>query len=61
LTGKRNIEKVLAILEDYKNLEDEVKDLEQKIKGDNEAELFHVYKKLKIMSFLHQKLVRKVE
>jgi len=63
LTAKYNIEKVVAILRDYENLEEEVEDLTNKL-DDNESgcsEVFTVYKKLKMMNFVRQKLIEKIK
>lgn len=65
LQGKRNIEKVIDILKDYQNIEDELGELEQKLLQSNEkqddTELFYVYKKFKTFAYVQKMLQSKIK
>ena len=61
LTAKLNVEKVVAILRDYENLEDEVDDLNTKLDDENNMELLTIYRKLKTLNFVRIKLMERIE
>ncbi len=56
---RKNVDKVLGLLKDYMGLEEELKDLESKIQ--NKQELFHVYKKIKVMTYIRMSLESKLQ
>ena len=61
LTAKCNAEKVVTILRDYENLDDEVDDLNNKLNDDENTELLAVYRKLKMLNFVRMKLMERIE
>ena len=61
LTAKCNAEKVLAILRDYENLDDEVEDLNAKLDEEKNTELLVVYRKLKMLNFLRMRLMERID
>ena len=58
-TAKYNLEKVLAILRDYENLDNEVDELKRII--NNDQEILTVYRKLKMLNYVRMKLIERVE
>jgi hypothetical protein len=50
---------VIATIKDYLNIEKEVEELKNKM--EDEDEIFLVYKKLKIMTFVRMTLVKRIE
>ena len=61
LTAKCNSEKVVAILRDYENIDDEVDDLNAKLNYEENTELLAVYRKLKMLNFVRMKLMERLE
>ena len=61
LSAKCNAEKVIAILRDYENLDDEVEDLNAKLDNELNTELLVVYRKLKMLNFLRMRLMERIE
>ena len=62
-TAKFNVEKVLAILQDYQNLDSEVEEMKRILsdREESKVELLTVYKKLKMLNVVRMKLVERVE
>lgn len=60
LISKCNVEKVVTILRDYENLEDEVEDLNTKLNDENNMELLTIYRKLKMLNFVRMKLMERI-
>ena len=60
LIAKCNVEKVVAILRDYENLDDEVDDLNAKLDEERNTELLSVYRKLKTLNFVRIKLMERI-
>jgi len=58
--AKHNVQKVVSILADYENLQDEVKELLLRLEEDDTSELAEVYRKLKRYVFLRKKLIEKI-
>ena len=61
LTAKCNLEKVVAILRDYENLDDEVEELNAKLDDEQNTELLSVYRKLKMLNFVRIKLMERID
>lgn len=61
LTAKCNLEKVVTILRDYENIDDEVEDLNAKLNDEENTELLAVYRKLKMLNFVRMKLMERLE
>jgi hypothetical protein len=59
LIAKRNVERVISTIQDYLNIDLEVADLRERLEDDEE--IFGVYKKLKIMTFVKMTLIKRVE
>ena len=60
LAAKCNTEKVVAILRDYENLDDEVEELDNKLNDESNVELLQVYKKLRMLNFVRIKLMERI-
>lgn len=60
LTAKYNIEKVVAILRDYENLDEEVEYLNAKLSDEQNTELLCVYRKLKMLNFVRIRLMERI-
>lgn len=58
--AKHNVQKVVSILGDYENLQDEVKELLLRLEENDTSELAEVYRKLKRYIFLRKKLIEKI-
>jgi len=54
------VQKVVSILGDYENLQDEVKELLLRLEENDTSELAEVYRKLKRYIFLRKKLIEKI-
>ena len=59
LIAKRNVERVLGMIKDYINIDKEVADMFAKL--EDQEEIFQVYKKIKLMSFVRMSLIQKLD
>ena len=58
--AKCNIDKVIAILKDYQNLDEEVKEIEAKIQDPKNVEIISIYRKLKMLNHVRMKLIERI-
>lgn len=61
LNAKKNIDKVLNILQDYDNMENKLEFIEQKILSNEDDDYFYVYKELKKFNFLQKRLTERIK
>lgn len=61
LLAKRNVQKVVTLLEDYTELQEEVEELSESIEKGNSDELADVYRKGKRFVYLRRKLIERIK
>ena len=61
LNAKKNLDKVVNILQDYDNMENKLEDIEAKIKSNEDDDYFYVYKELKKFNFLQCRLTERIK
>ncbi len=61
LNAKKNLDKVVNILQDYDMMETKLEDIEAKIKSNEDDDYFYVYKELKKFNFLQRRLTERIK
>lgn len=59
LQKKRFVEQVLGMLRNFLDMEADVRELEKKL--NDEEEVFSVYKKIKVMNYMRQSFLAKID